>query len=52
MDDPTWMAVLVVAIPALAGILSTFLSSDHAIMRVIDLLAFNWGKARNDPGAQ
>lgn len=35
-----------------SGALSTVLKSGSWWMKIIDALAFNWGKARNDPGAQ
>ena len=45
-------ALVVLLVPVIAGILSTFLKSDNAVMKIIDLLAFNWGRARNAEDAQ
>jgi len=36
----------------LAGVLTAIFPSGNKVMRVLDGLAINWGKARNDPGAQ
>ena len=35
-----------------SGVLSTVVKSGSWWMKIIDAVAFNWGKARNDPGAQ
>lgn len=56
--EPPWMSMVIGALVALTpALLSTFLPSRSRgiggfIMRVIDVLAFNWGKARNDKEAQ
>lgn len=44
--------LLVPAVIAAASAISAFVPSVGKVMRVVDLLALNWGKARNDPGAQ
>jgi hypothetical protein len=49
----TWVPRLVV----FAGFLSTVLPSNArgimgTVMKIIDALALNWGKARNDPASQ
>lgn len=50
-----WVAILKVVlaliVPA-AGVLSVTFPSVGKVMKVVDLFAFNWGKARNDPGSQ
>lgn len=45
------LAVLAAIVP-IAGFLSTRFKSVGTVMKIIDLFAFNWGKARNDPEAQ
>lgn len=50
-DSPIW-GYVVLAIPAVASAVSAFVPSSGPIMRIVDFLAFNWLRARNDPGAQ
>ena len=54
MSDEVTAIVLAVlaAIVPIAGFLSTRFKSVGTVMKIIDLFAFNWGKARNDPEAQ
>lgn len=52
-----WELVPSIAVPLLAvvggsSVVSAFVSSDRAWMKVVDAFAFNWLKARNDPRAQ
>lgn len=47
-----WGAIIAAAVPALASICSIYLPSGSKTMKVIDALALNLGKAKNDPGAQ
>ena len=52
--EPPWLPLVLSLLGAVAGsgFLSTFISSDRWWMKIIDVLAFNWGKARNDPNSQ
>ena len=51
--EPVWLNMVLGAMAALIpAFLSTFVKSEGWIMKVIDAFAFNWGKARNDPGSQ
>lgn len=43
-----WLPWAVVAASALTAVFP----STNKVMRMIDMLAFAWGKARNDPNAQ
>ncbi len=50
---PPWLPMLLSAIAALTpALISTFIKSDFWWMKIVDAFAFNWGKARNDPGSQ
>lgn len=44
----TWLPRLVMGCAALTA----FFPSTNKVMKIIDLFAFSWGKARNDPNAQ
>jgi hypothetical protein len=46
------IGILVPAAIAVASAISAFVPSGNKIMQVIDLIALNWNKARNDPEAQ
>jgi hypothetical protein len=56
-EEPSWLAsalqILGLLSPiAFASLLSALKGSNNWWMRIIDVVAFNWGKARNDPAAQ
>lgn len=44
--------IIVPAIIAVASAISAFVPSVGPIMKIIDGIALNWNKARNDPEAQ
>ena len=44
--------MLVPAVIAVASAISAFVPSTNKVMAIIDALALNWGKARNDPRVQ
>ena len=44
----TWLPRLVMA----CGALAAFIPSTGKFMRIVDVFAFNWNKARSDPNAQ
>jgi hypothetical protein len=46
------IAIIVPALIAVASAVSAFVPSTNKVMQIIDLIAINWGKARNDPGVQ
>ncbi len=50
--DAIQLAVVPLAVSGLAAWVSTMVPSGGAVMKVVDVLAANVGKARNDPGAQ
>ena len=52
--DPPWLALVLTVLGAIAGsgFLSTFLSSNSWWMKILDAVALNFGKARNDPKVQ
>lgn len=43
-----WVPIAVL----IASAVSTMVPSTNKVMKVIDAIALNWGKARNDPKAQ
>ena len=43
--------ILALVIPVAAGLSAAF-PSTNKVMKVIDIFAINWGKARNDPKVQ
>jgi hypothetical protein len=53
-EEPTWVPIVISVLGAIAasGFLSTFLKSGSWWMKIIDAIALNWGKARNDPRVQ
>ena len=46
------LASLGAIVVAIASILSSVLPDDSGIMRFVNILAINVGKAKNDPGSQ
>jgi nitrate/nitrite transporter NarK len=52
--EPAWLPLVISLLAAVAGssFLSTFLKSGSWYMKIIDAIALNWGKARNDPRVQ
>jgi len=52
--DPQWVGLVIAGLGAIAGssFISAFVSSDRWWMRIIDALALNFLKARNDPRIQ
>jgi hypothetical protein len=52
--EPSWLPLVITLLSAVAGssFLSTFLKSGSWWMKIIDAVALNWGKARNDPKVQ
>ena len=46
------MNIIIPAAVAIASAISAFVPSTNKVMQIIDLIALNWGKARNDPGVQ
>ncbi len=51
-EDPQWLMIVLLLIPPLMGFVSTIVPSGSVIMKIVDALAFNWGRARNDPSRQ
>ena len=47
-----YIAVAVPAVSFAASILSALLPDGHPLMKIINAIAVNVGKAKNDPGAQ
>lgn len=52
-----WDLVLEYGVPLLgfvggASVVSAFVSSDRPWMKLVDAVAFNWLRARNDPHVQ
>ena len=52
MEQYTELIIAVLSAIVASGALSTVVSSESWWMRIIDAVALNWGKARNDPGSQ
>lgn len=52
--DPAWLPLVtgLLALVAGSGLLSTFVKSGSWWMKIIDAIALNWGKARNDSRVQ
>lgn len=49
---PENLALAAGAFIAIASLLSSILPDDSGLMRIVNLIALNVGKAKNDPGAQ
>jgi hypothetical protein len=49
--DPPWLGLLTVVLGAISGssLLSALVKSNNIIMKVIDIIALNFLRARNDP---
>jgi len=52
--DPQWVGWVISALGVVgsASVVSAFVSSERWWMKLVDALAFNWLKARNDPAEQ
>lgn len=50
--DPPWLTLALALIVPVCGFLSTQISSNGILMKVLDVFAFNWGKAKNDSRVQ
>lgn len=54
VSTSVWTTIVGILIPLLAvaggsSVISAFVSSDRPWMKLVDALAFNWLRARNDP---
>jgi hypothetical protein len=52
MEQYAELAIAVLGAIVASGALSTVVKSGSWWMKIIDALAMNWGKARNDPDSQ
>jgi hypothetical protein len=52
MEEWANLIIAVLGAVTASGFVSTFVASGSWWMKIIDAIALNWGKARNDPGAQ
>lgn len=52
MEAYAELIIAVLGAVVASGALSTVLKSGSWWMKIIDALALNWGKARNDPNVQ
>jgi hypothetical protein len=52
MEQYAELVIAILGAVVASGALSTVVKSNSWWMRIIDALALNWGKARNDPDAQ
>lgn len=50
--EPETIAIIITAAIAVCSALSAIFPSVGKVMKVIDFIALNWGKARNDPRDQ
>ena len=52
ISDPMNLAQLAAAVVAVCSVLDSILPDDSGLMKLISKLAFNIGKAANDPAKQ
>lgn len=50
--EPETIGLIVTAVVAACSAISAIAPSTNKLMKLIDLVAFNWGKARNDQQVQ
>ena len=51
-ETPNWLNVVLALIIPVTAFAATLVSSNSWYGKVIDAIAFNWGKAKNDPSEQ
>lgn len=52
LSDPVNVVLVGTVVSTLSSIASSQLPSDHWAVQLLDMFAFNVGKAKNDPGKQ
>lgn len=51
-SSPEGKALLLALIPVVASVLAAILPDGHPVMKVVNAVALNVGKAKNDPNVQ